>query len=73
MFEIDPVSDRVKEYLVRRGIDVGTLEIAAFSDRDRLQKPTEAWLFADAENLYVADPARDLLETHPLLLCGILR
>lgn len=65
MFEIDPISGKATEYLIGRGIDVGMLEIAAFSDRDRSQKPAEVWLLADGKNLYLADPDNDLLETYP--------
>ena len=66
MFEIDPVSGKVIEYLIGHGIDVGAFAIAAFSDRDRSQLPAEVWLFADANTLYLADPDRDLLESYPL-------
>ena len=65
MFEIDPISPEALVFLAENGVFADRLELAAFADRDRDQRPAQVFLCADRSALYLADPRARVFETYP--------
>lgn len=65
MFEIDPISPEALAFLAENGVFADRLELAAFADRDRDQRPAQVFLCADRSALYLADPRARVFETYP--------
>ena len=67
MFEVDRVPEALLSALAKEGPDPRAFLLAAFCDRDLVQKPDRIWLFLDADNFYtVRENGCVLLATYPL-------
>ena len=54
MFEIDFISDSVREALLHNKLNLDAMQLAAFCDRDSELRRGEHYLFADEASVYVA-------------------